>query len=144
MPYLRAEALQLYQQAKDILDTAGVDGLTEGMFDKANRLLDELDLKIAEYKGMESAPVFGVGGRVRVNGTPHMEGQDEGEVREAVLTWVYGIAFDNMPGMVHHWYVESELMPVDDMNKAAAEPQKRHSALLVRRLRAAELALAFR
>jgi hypothetical protein len=57
---------------------------------------------------LAEGPSFTVGSRVRVLGEPHMEGQDTGEVREAVLTWTYGVLFDGMPG-IHHWYIESEL-----------------------------------
>ncbi len=59
-----------------------------------------------------SSPAFPVGSRVAANiSPPHMEGQSGGEVREAVLTWVYGIVFDGMEDMgVHKWYVESELI----------------------------------
>lgn len=59
-----------------------------------------------------SAPAFPPGSRIDVNiAEPHMEGQTTGEVREAVLTWVYGVVFDGMEDMgIHKWYVENELV----------------------------------
>lgn len=58
-----------------------------------------------------NTPAFQVGDRIQVNiANPHMPGQSGGEVREAVLTWVYGIIFDGMEDMgIHKWYVEDEL-----------------------------------
>lgn len=50
-----------------------------------------------------------VGDRVKVVVAPHGEGQDEGVVRQ-VVDGALGIEFDAMPGMVHHWYVPSEVM----------------------------------
>jgi len=52
-------------------------------------------------------PRFPVGSRVRVK-VKHMEGHKVGEVREAALTYAYGIMFDGSDE-VHKWYVESEL-----------------------------------
>lgn len=58
-----------------------------------------------------SGPAFNVGDRIQVAiDTPHMEGQSTGEVREAVLTYTYGVVFDGMEDMgIHKWYIESEL-----------------------------------
>lgn len=56
------------------------------------------------------APQFTVGERVGLTIPPHIQGHSEGTVREAVLTYAYGIVFDGMEDMgIHHWYVESEL-----------------------------------
>lgn len=55
------------------------------------------------------APAYPVGTRIMPTIAPHLVGQGAGEVREAVLTYAYGIVFDAMPDMVHHWYIESEL-----------------------------------
>ena len=67
--------------------------------------------RFAEKRADDSSPAFSPGTRIQVEiDTPHMEGQSTGEVREAVLTWVYGIVFDGMEDMgIHKWYVESEL-----------------------------------
>jgi hypothetical protein len=53
-------------------------------------------------------PEYGVGERVKPVGLPHLDGHLAGEVREAMLTWVYGIEFDGTDG-IYHWYVESEI-----------------------------------
>ncbi|NRF91539.1 Clp protease ClpP [Paenibacillus frigoriresistens] len=59
-------------------------------------------------------PAYSVGERVLVAGTPHVEGQSTGEVREALLTWVYGVVFDGMEDKgIYHWYAESELLDGD-------------------------------
>ena len=58
-----------------------------------------------------------VGDRVKVIVPPHEEGQTEGVVRQ-VIDGALGIEFDGMPGMVHHWYVPSEVM----VTEAAAMP----------------------
>lgn len=50
-----------------------------------------------------------VGDRVKVVVAPHMEGHDEGVVRQ-VVHGALGIEFDGMPGVVHQWYVPSEVM----------------------------------
>ncbi|ETT61250.1 hypothetical protein BSK66_31575 [Paenibacillus odorifer] len=56
------------------------------------------------------SPAYAVGSEVQVSGTPHVEGHGKGQVREAVLTYAYGIVFEGMEDMgVHHWYTESEL-----------------------------------
>lgn len=52
--------------------------------------------------------------------TPHGDGQDEGVVRQ-VIDGALGIEFDSMPGMVHHWYVPSEVMVVTKNPNAAME-----------------------
>jgi len=77
----------------------------------------QTDVAMRELRGWLSGqekrgegPAFKVGDRITVIGDPHMPGQSGGEVREAVLTYVYGIAFDGMDG-VHKWYIESELQP---------------------------------
>lgn len=92
----------------------------------------------------DAAPTFDVGARVRVAGVPHMDGQGDGEVREAVLTYAYGVTFDGMPEMgIHHWYVESELTDAgapDDqatsattMGRAASAPKVAAGAVVLRR-----------
>lgn len=50
-----------------------------------------------------------VGDRIKIVVAPHADGQDEGIVRQ-VVDGALGIEFDGMPGMVHHWYVPSEVM----------------------------------
>lgn len=63
------------------------------------------------------APSFEVGSRVKVKGTPHMEGQATGLVSIVTSEPTYGIVFDGMEGMgVHKWYVQSEL-------EESAEPE---------------------
>lgn len=52
-----------------------------------------------------------VGDRVKVIIEPHMPDQDEGVVRQ-VICGALGIEFDAMPGMVHHWYIASEVVVV--------------------------------
>lgn len=72
---------------------------------------------------MDAGPTHDVGSRVRVAiDPPHMAGQATGEVREAVLTYAYGIVFDGMEAEgVHHWYVESELAAEGAGEGAAGE-----------------------
>jgi HK97 family phage prohead protease len=66
----------------------------------------------AELKASESdddgEPKFAPNDRVVVTGTPHMEGQSTGVVREVVREPVYAIQFDGMDEL-HRWYIESEL-----------------------------------
>lgn len=89
-----------------------------------------------------------VGDRVKVVVAPHMDGHDEGVVRQA-LHGALGIEFDAEPGVVHHWYVPSEVMVIeaaampamDDMDRSRREPHaSAEGRLLVRpvTLRAAE------
>ena len=62
--------------------------------------------------------VFAVGDRVKVkSGSQHMDGQDEGIVKEVSPETPYGIKFDGMPG-VHHWYVGTEIEEVDETKAA--------------------------
>jgi ATP-dependent protease ClpP protease subunit len=69
-----------------------------------------------------SLPLFDVGERCVIVGTPHDPSHTGGEVREAVLTWTYGLLLDGMEDMgVHHWYVESELGP-DESSSEDDEP----------------------
>jgi ATP-dependent protease ClpP protease subunit len=64
-------------------------------------------------------PTYEVGDRVFVP-EPHEPGQTVGEVREAVLTYTYGIVFDGLEDEgIHHWYVESEVVP--EAQRAAFE-----------------------
>lgn len=62
---------------------------------------------------MRSCPVPGprypIGARVRMR-AQHEQGHRAGEVREAVLTYAYGIMFDGS-NEIHRWYIESELEP---------------------------------
>lgn len=53
--------------------------------------------------------------------TPHGDGQDEGVVRQ-VIDGALGIEFDSMPGMVHHWYVPSEVMVVTETVEGTKKP----------------------
>lgn len=53
-----------------------------------------------------------VGDRVKVVGVPHVEGHDEGIVRQA-LHGALGIEFDAAVGEVHHWYVPTEVMVIE-------------------------------
>jgi ATP-dependent protease ClpP protease subunit len=67
------------------------------------------------YPDDASSPAFNIDDRVGLTILPHIQGHNEGTVREAVLTWVYGIVFDGMEDMgIHHWYVESELKAAND------------------------------
>lgn len=72
------------------------------------------------YNDGRVRPAFTVGSRVKVNiNPPHMAGQSTGEVREAVLTWVYAVVFDGMEEMgAHKWYTESELMARKEPGRA--------------------------
>lgn len=64
-----------------------------------------------------------VGDRVKIIVTPHGEGQDEGVVRQA-LDGALGIEFDSMPGMVHHWYVPSEVMVTESADDPISDKKK--------------------
>lgn len=72
-----------------------------------------------------NAPAYDIGTRIAVAGSPHMPDQAAGEIREAVLTWVYGVAFDSMPDMIHHWYVESEIQAEDATVEQVAVARKK-------------------
>lgn len=61
-----------------------------------------------------NAPV--IGDQVKVVTTPHDEGHDTGVVRQ-VIDGALGIEFDSMPGMIHHWYVPSEVMVISASTK---------------------------
>lgn len=79
------------------------------------------------YPNDASSPAFNVGDRISLTIPPHMEGHSTGEIREAVLTWTYGIIFDGMEDMgIHHWYVESEIQEESSessINEDSNEPQ---------------------
>lgn len=62
-----------------------------------------------------AAPAFPVGFRVRLTVAPHIPGQSAGLVREARLTYAYGILFDAMEEEgIHEWFVEAELAAGND------------------------------
>lgn len=89
------------------------------------------ELEVAEA-ATGTAPSFPVGSRVTTTGTPHMEGQGAGEVREAVLTYTYGVIFDGMEDMgIHHWYVESELQSADEDSTEASEVKKKKKSRMM-------------
>lgn len=56
----------------------------------------------------EGGPLFDVGDDVQITIAPRVAGQSGGVVREAMLTYVYGILFDG-DEQIYHWYTESEL-----------------------------------
>lgn len=94
-------------------------------------------LRVQAGSGQDEArtagPRFDIGARVAPTvSPPHMPGQLAGEVREAVLTWVYGVLFDGMEEMgIHHWYVESELQAESggvEQESAAKKPMKMQAA----------------
>lgn len=62
-----------------------------------------------------------VGDRVKIVGSPHMDGHDEGIVRQ-VVDGALGIEFDGMPNEVHHWYVASEVMVTE--RATAVDPEE--------------------
>lgn len=107
--------------------TAIINGVTMewSRFKNAPKLPPE-DTFLKLKSETDSSPAFTVGTRVEVNIDPaHMEGQTVGEVREAVLTWVYGILFDGMEDMgIHKWYVESELASADEVSDKKNIPMK--------------------
>jgi ATP-dependent Clp protease protease subunit len=79
-------------------------------------------------------PSFEVGDRIFAP-EPYEPGHTVGEVREAVLTYVYGAVMDGFESDgVYHWYVESELVPEADRaafeepNEPARETETRASA----------------
>jgi ATP-dependent Clp protease protease subunit len=58
----------------------------------------------------DGAPMFDVGDSVAITIPPRVEGHSTGEVREALLTYSYGILFDGQEDVgIYHWYTESEL-----------------------------------
>lgn len=59
-----------------------------------------------------------VGDRVQIVVTPHEPGQTVGTVRQ-VIDGALGIEFDGMPGMVHQWYVPSEVMVLEGQAMAS-------------------------
>lgn len=68
-----------------------------------------------------------VGDRVKVVVPPHEKGHDVGVVRQ-VVDGALGIEFDALPGVVHHWYVPSEVMVTDaaaEMDDQAAKKKKK-------------------
>lgn len=78
--------------------------------------------------GQGISPAFPIGKRVQVSVAPHIEGHTSGEVREAVLTWVYGILFDGMEDMgIHHWYVESEIQSTDGSDPSPENKKQKKS-----------------
>lgn len=78
----------------------------------------------AELRDMPDPNMPKVGDRVKVVVAPHMEGHDEGVVRQA-LHGALGIEFDSTPGEVHHWYVPSEVMVVPrSEEEPAPEPEE--------------------
>lgn len=82
-------------------------------YPQTNVAMRELRGWLSGQEKRGEGPAFKVGDRITVIGDPHMPGQSGGEVREAVLTYVYGIVFDGMDG-VHKWYIESELQANGD------------------------------
>lgn len=76
-----------------------------------------------------------VGDRVKLVVPPHMEGHDEGTVRQVVHS-VLGIEFDSDPGRVHQWYLVSDVMVIE-----AAEPMNRKPAFSDKAYRARSRAL---
>lgn len=64
-----------------------------------------------------------VGDRVKLVVPPHMEGHDEGIVRQA-LDGALGIEFDAAPGEVHHWYVPSEVMVIQSSETMDGDKKK--------------------
>jgi ATP-dependent protease ClpP protease subunit len=62
------------------------------------------------YPDDAPAPAFNIDDQVGLTIPPHMPGHTTGTVREAVLTYAYGIVFKGMEDDgIHHWYTESEL-----------------------------------
>lgn len=81
------------------------------------RALVAVPAKVAPKNG--DGPAYEVGDRIFVP-EPHVSGHTVGEVREAVLTYVYGALMDGFEkDGIHHWYVESEL--VAEADRAAFE-----------------------
>lgn len=84
--------------------------------------LRNLALLINMPEGMDpNMPM--VGDRVKIVGEPHMDGHDEGVVRQ-VIHGALGIEFDDMPGEVHHWYVASEVMVLESSEAMPIEPDE--------------------
>lgn len=92
----------------------------------ANRNTHTLAIKAGGVEAKDAGPVYPVGSRVApAIDPPHMPGQGAGEVREAVLTYAYGIVFDGMEADgIHKWYVESELAAVGASAMAPMAPMK--------------------
>lgn len=99
------------QVAKRNLEELGISTREERKLEREQLDLELELLELEKRSSDNSSPAFKVGDRVKsALAVPHMPGQSGGEVREAVLTWVYGIVFDGMEEMgIHKWYVEDEL-----------------------------------
>lgn len=74
----------------------------------------------------DGAPIYDVGDNVKITIPARVEGQSTGTVREAMLTYVYGIVFDGQEDKgIYHWYTESELTEspdLDEPNEPTATP----------------------
>lgn len=82
----------------------------------------------------DSAPAFTIGDDIQLNIEPRIPGQSTGDVREVLLTYVYGILFDGMEDDgIYHWYTESELSPGTDPEPVAASNSRKSLASFERR-----------
>lgn len=70
-----------------------------------------------------NAPAFDVGDRVFIT-IPHEDGHVSGVIREANLTYAYGMIIDGQEeNGIYHWYIESELNPheIEELDEDAQE-----------------------
>lgn len=89
----------------------------------------------------DAEPLFTIGDDIQLKIPPRVPGQSTGDVREVVLTYVYGIVFDGMEDDgIYHWYTESELAPGTDPVTESPEAKRpsRSLSLYERRLKNTE------
>lgn len=98
---------------------------------RAERDQELTDLLVSSWQAGEKAAMEPdpnmpmVGDRVKLVVAPHMEGHDEGVVRQVVHGMNLGIEFDSMPGEVHHWYLVSDVMVIKRGSEMEREPMSR-------------------
>lgn len=68
----------------------------------------------------EGAPLYDVGDDIQITIPPRKAGQSNGVVREAMLTYCYGILFDG-EDEIYHWYTESELKGVPESEESSTQ-----------------------
>ncbi len=71
----------------------------------------------------DGGPLFDVGDSVEITIPARVDGQSTGVIREALLTYAYGILFDGQEDAgIFHWYTESEIKEFVSDERMSTEP----------------------
>ncbi|MDB5053141.1 MAG: hypothetical protein JWM44_1191 [Bacilli bacterium] len=124
-------ATQIEDTQKVAASIRGKKAIVNGLEMDLSKFLNMPNMPVVEPEvedDEDGGPLFDVGDSVEITIPARVEGQSTGVVREALLTYTYGILFDGQEDAgIFHWYTESEIKEfIESGSGESTNPEAKH------------------